>query len=254
MEKEQMWICPEWKTCDCNKVGNCKVRSKPHLRDAESKFGHVGCSGHFIYSDCVPYIPEKAEEQPTGLTFDGQREQDEQEALFRSQSVPSDGIGTRLPDKQKLKIYLASSWKNAEGILIITNVLRQKGFQVDAFCDQQNGRIGFNIADELQKSGAKLSDVDCISALAHPAVNKMFKVAFDEDKKWLDWCNCVIMCLPCGKSAHLEAGYAKGQGKLFYIYSLTELPKGEFDNMYQFADGIFRREQLPNLIKALEEG
>ena len=53
----------------------------------------------------------------------------------------------------KLRIYLASSWRNAEGIKVIMNCLRQHGFEVDCFCDQEGGRVGFNIADDLKHRG-----------------------------------------------------------------------------------------------------
>ncbi len=36
---------------------------------------------------------------------------------------------------------------------------------------------------------------------------------FKYDKEGLDWCDTCVLLLPCGKSAHLEAGYAIGQGK-----------------------------------------
>ena len=152
-----------------------------------------------------------------------------------------------------MKIYLASSWRNEEAVKIYLDFFRrQKGFEVDCFCDQEGGRVGFNIANELEKAGYSLRDVDAISALAHPAVTDMFKVAFAEDKKWIDWCECLIMLMPSGKSAHLEAGYAKGSGKLVLIYWMTDLPKGEFDNMYQFADGLFRPNELHKLVEVIK--
>lgn len=153
--------------------------------------------------------------------------------------------------KSSLRIYLASSWRNDELVMVVYRLLRQYGFDVDAFCNQPGGRVGFNIADCLAAAGHSLDEVDAITALRHPAVAEQFRIAFREDKKWLDWCNCVIMLMPCGRSAHLEAGYAKGQGKLFYIYWMTEMPKGEFDNMYQFADGMFRREEIGDLVHEL---
>jgi hypothetical protein len=61
--------------------------------------------------------------------------------------------------------------------------------------------------------------------------------AFVEDKKWLDWADVCILILPSGKSSHLEAGYAKGQGKQLIIYQ-RHFPEGEFDVMYGFADLI----------------
>jgi nucleoside 2-deoxyribosyltransferase len=66
--------------------------------------------------------------------------------------------------------------------------------------------------------------------------DKRIKQAFDEDRKWLDWCDCCILILPSGKSSHLEAGYAKGQGKKLIIYHAKGFPAGEIDVMYNFAD------------------
>lgn len=152
-----------------------------------------------------------------------------------------------------MRIYLASSWRNEIPIKIYLEFFRkQKGFEVDCFCDQEGGRTGFNIAKCLEKSGHNIYKVDAITALDHPAVSEQFKIAFNEDKKWLDWCECLIMMMPCGKSAHLEAGYVKGQGKLLFIYWMNDLVKGEFDNMYQFADGLFRHDELHKLIEAIK--
>ncbi len=152
-----------------------------------------------------------------------------------------------------MRIYLASSWRNVETIKIYMDFLRkQKGFEVDCFCDQEGSRTGFNIAESLEASGHSIFEVDPITALEHPAVANEFKIAFAEDKKWLDWCECVIMMMPCGRSAHLEAGYAKGQGKLFFIFWMHDLKNGEFDNMYQFADGMFRADQLAQLIEVIK--
>ena len=151
-----------------------------------------------------------------------------------------------------MRIYLASSWRNAEVVKVYMAHLRKQGFEVDCFCDQEGGRTGFNIADCLEAKGHSIYEVDPITALDHPVIAKEFKIAFAEDKKWLDWCECVIMMMPCGRSAHLEAGYAKGQGKLFFIFWMNELVKGEFDNMYQFADGMFRQDELHKLIEVIK--
>jgi hypothetical protein len=152
-----------------------------------------------------------------------------------------------------MKIYLASSWRNAEAVRLYLGYLRkQNGFVVDCFCDQEGGRVGFDIRECLETMGHSVYDVDAITALKHPAVSEQFRIAFTEDKKWLDWCECLIMMMPCGRSAHLEAGYAKGQGKLLFIYWMDDLPTGEFDNMYQFADGMFRQDELHKLIEVIK--
>jgi hypothetical protein len=55
--------------------------------------------------------------------------------------------------------------------------------------------------------------------------------------------------MPCGRSSHLEGGYAKGQGKRLFLWG--DFAKGEFDVMYGLADGLYPTERLPELITAL---
>lgn len=100
-----------------------------------------------------------------------------------------------------MRIYLASSWKNEEAVIIVAKAL--------------------------------------------------LELAFRNDKKWLDWAECVVLLMLSGRSSHLEAGYAVGQGKKLFIYWLCELEKDEFDNMYQFADGMFRSYEFGALVQAL---
>ncbi len=45
------------------------------------------------------------------------------------------------------------------------------------------------------------------------------------------------MCMPCGKSGHLEFGNVLGSGKRGYI--LFDGEPERWDVMYQFADGLF---------------
>ncbi|MFH1656951.1 MAG: hypothetical protein ABH919_00570 [bacterium] len=127
-----------------------------------------------------------------------------------------------------MKIYIASSWKMAEWVIAWKNQLKYLGHEVDAFCDDSDGRYVFNFS-EIGDS----SELDAINFLDDERTRK----AFAEDKKWIDWSDCCLLILPSGKSAHLEAGYAKGQGKLLVIWQ-NEFPKGEFDVMYGFADLI----------------
>lgn len=152
-----------------------------------------------------------------------------------------------------MKIYLASSWRNASTLKHYIRYFRkQPNFKVDCFCDQEGGRTGFNIAEELAKAGYSPWAVNPITAFDHPAVADKFRIAFAEDKKWLDWCECCIMMMPCGKSAHLEGRYIKGQGKLLFLYWMDEPLPGEFDNMYQFADGLFYPRELTRLVETIK--
>lgn len=131
-----------------------------------------------------------------------------------------------------MRIYLASSWKNEARVLKVANTLRGMGHEVDAFCDASTGRMSFNW-NALSKF--EHETLTTKTAMKHPIPQK----AFAEDRKWLDWSECVVLVLPAGNSAHLEAGYAKGQGKrLFILAPLGGFEEGKFDVMYGFADEL----------------
>ncbi len=145
-----------------------------------------------------------------------------------------------------MRIYLASSWKNKDLILAIAEQLEAEGFEVDAFCRSTEKRYAFHWS-ELVDNEEDLGKYDAIEFLSDSRSQRAFK----EDRKWLDWSECVVMILPCGKSSHLEAGYAKGRGKLMFIYG--DFPTGEFDVMYGFANGLFRTEEFDLLVNRLLE-
>lgn len=125
-----------------------------------------------------------------------------------------------------MKIYLASSWKNADQVIRIKQRLVMQGHEVDAFCDKSAGRFvfSFDLLPNVEKMTAE-------TVLKEEIVRR----AFEEDRKWLDWADTCVLILPAGNSAHLEAGYAKGSGKKLVIYR-ENFPQGEFDVMYGFAD------------------
>ncbi len=143
-----------------------------------------------------------------------------------------------------MKIYLASSWKNAETVRALAGSLEFEGFEVDAFCRATDQRYSFHWS-EFVDTEEELQQYDALSFLGDPRVQR----AFNEDKRWLDWADTVVMVMPCGRSSHLEAGYGKGQGKRLYIYG--DFQTGEFDVMYGFADGLFRTEQWAELVDVL---
>lgn len=148
------------------------------------------------------------------------------------------------------KIYLAGSWKNSMIILHIQKILERQGHEVDCFASTENGRTSFNWLELTKTIGctsraeaeSHLEKMDAIDLLKFPRVIE----AFREDKKYLDWCDTCILILPSGKSAHLEAGYAKGQGKKLLIFG--EFLKGDRDVMYGFADALFRAAELTEMI------
>ena len=87
-------------------------------------------------------------------------------------------------------------------------------------------------ADVLWRDYELALGFDYRAALARPAA----KNTFNFDRSHIDLCDVFIMVLPCGKSAHLELGYAIGKGKTGIIY-MPEQPD-RWDVMYGFANGI----------------
>ena len=149
-----------------------------------------------------------------------------------------------------MKVYIATSWKNATDAILVANRLRQEGHVVDCFCDKNSGRYLFNWNDFFI-SKKELKNCDLLELLSNPEVKYKVHIAFHEDKKWLDWADVCVLLLPSGRSAHLEAGYAKGQGKKLYV--LGGFIKGEFDVMYNFADGLFRWQGFDSFLEALKK-
>jgi len=60
---------------------------------------------------------------------------------------------------------------------------------------------------------------------------------FEFDKAHLDRCDAAVLVAPAGKSAHLELGYVRGQGKPGYV--LFDKEPERFDVMYRFVSDIF---------------
>jgi hypothetical protein len=145
-----------------------------------------------------------------------------------------------------MKIYMASSWKNASWVREIAEYLRKQNFEVDDFTDDSK-RFVFSYIGAFDQE--EQENMDARKFLKDPRAIR----AFVEDKKWIDWADAVVLVLPAGRSAHLEGGYAKGQGKLLIIISPGKFPKGEFDVMYGLADLLTTQPpEIKKFLKARE--
>jgi hypothetical protein len=65
--------------------------------------------------------------------------------------------------------------------------------------------------------------------LEHPASERQFQADLDA----LNWADTCIIVLPCGRSAHTEAGWMKGAGKKVIVY-IPEMQEAEL--MYKLFD------------------
>lgn len=111
-----------------------------------------------------------------------------------------------MTDRNKI-IYLIGSLKN-KNIPIIGKELRELGFEVfdDWFSPGPE-------ADDFWRKYEKLKGSTYKQALSGWAGKHIYEF----DKFHIDRSDIGILCMPAGKSAHLELGYMIGQGKLGYI-------------------------------------
>lgn len=138
-----------------------------------------------------------------------------------------------------MKIYVASSWRNAHQPALVDD-LRVQGHDVYDFRHPTGGdHLGFSWSDVDPEWPSWTAD-EYVAALDHPIA----AAGFESDFGAMQWANAGVLVLPCGRSAHLEAGYFVGARKLLYIlldpaefqpgagHHVTEL-------MYRMATRIF---------------
>jgi hypothetical protein len=142
-----------------------------------------------------------------------------------------------------MKIYVASSWRNPIQQEIV-GALRGAGHEVYDFRNPAPGQHGFSWS-EVNPNWLEWSPTQFIEDLysKHPSIQRGF--AFD--KNALDASDVCVCVLPCGRSAHLEAGYAAGKGKrvLFFLHPI----KFEPELMYLLGHGCVT--EISDLLEAL---
>jgi hypothetical protein len=106
------------------------------------------------------------------------------------------------------RIYVASSWRNVYQPQVVER-LREHCHHVYDFRNPPNGVKGFawsEIDPDWQAwSAARYREL----LLTHPIASR----GFVTDLRGMQWADACVLVLPCGRSAHLEAGWFCGQGK-----------------------------------------
>lgn len=111
-----------------------------------------------------------------------------------------------------MRIYVASSWRNAYQQEVV-KVLRECGHQVYDFRNPEPGNTGFHWS-EIDPEWKAWDPQLFRQALRNPIAAD----GFDRDMRALTDCEVCVLVLPCGRSAHLEAGIAAGSGKSVIIF------------------------------------
>jgi hypothetical protein len=127
-----------------------------------------------------------------------------------------------------MKIYVASSWRNKKQPEVVT-ALRSLGHEVYDFRNPCPGDTGFQWS-EIDPNWQSWSPPRFVEALEHPIA----KDGFSKDMDSLIDADATVLVMPCGRSAHLELGYAVGAGQRTFIL----LSDGEPELMYRMVDGL----------------
>lgn len=109
----------------------------------------------------------------------------------------------------RLKIYVASSWRNALHPAVV-EALRPLA-EVYDFRNPPN-KSDFRWLS-LDPNYRQWTASQFIQALESPLAEE----GFSSDMQALEDCDLCVLVLPCGRSAHLELGYAVGAGKVTIV-------------------------------------
>ncbi len=126
-------------------------------------------------------------------------------------------------------IYVASSWRNPYYPEVVKR-LRAEGHRVYDFRNPPHDGNGFRWTD-VDKDASSWSFNEYAEGLCHPLAERQFSA----DLKALKEADTCILVLPCGRSAHTEAGWMAGAGKRVIAY-IPEMDEPEL--MYKLFEKV----------------
>jgi hypothetical protein len=130
-----------------------------------------------------------------------------------------------------MRIYVASSWRNQRQQEVV-GALRELGHEVYDFRNPAPGDRGFSWRECARPAQLWDSRRFRDEVLTTPQARR----GFAYDMGALRAAQATVLVLPCGRSAHLELGYAVGQGQRTVV--LTELQLDEPELMYLMCSQI----------------
>lgn len=138
------------------------------------------------------------------------------------------------------RIYVASSWRNKYYPEVVA-ALRAAGHEVYDFRNPPHGGNGFRWTD-IDENALNWTFEQYAEGLNHPKAERQFSADLDA----LEWADTCVLILPCGRSAHTEAGWMAGARKHVIAY-IPEMVEPEL--MYKLFDGVVGI--LDDLVKCL---
>lgn len=138
-----------------------------------------------------------------------------------------------------MKIYVASSWRNPIQPKVVNQLKEHTQLQVYDFRTASDGGArGFHWR-EIDPNWEKWTVGQYKDALVHELAAK----GYAADINNLDSAGATLLVLPCGKSSHLELGFAQGAKQKTAIYMPVDILGDDFtvepELMYKMVDHIF---------------
>ena len=138
------------------------------------------------------------------------------------------------------KIYVASSWRNKYFPEVVA-ALRAAGHEVYDFRNPPHGGNGFRWTD-VDENALDWTFAEYAEGLHHSLAERQFAA----DLEALEWADTCVLVLPCGRSAHTEAGWFAGKSRRVFVYFPE---KQEPELMYKLFNGVF--DDLDKLIESI---
>lgn len=131
--------------------------------------------------------------------------------------------------------FLASRWRNQDAVLELLQKLRAKGKSVYCFLEKAR-----SLNDPTKDPE---EEMQAFEAIVDWRADEAVKRIFQEDMDGLKQSASLILLLPAGKSAHVEAGAAYGMGKRCILVGQqkeTESLYFIFDEWYNSIDDFIQ--------------
>ena len=133
-----------------------------------------------------------------------------------------------------MKVYVASSWRNEHQPAVVA-ALKGAGCEVYDFRNPTQGEHGFSWRDIEDSPHWRPTRIAGVLWGVGGTASEVAADNFGLDFEALEWSDAVLMVMPCGRSAHLELGWAAGKGKRTAILLLDDC---EPELMWKMADAV----------------
>lgn len=130
-----------------------------------------------------------------------------------------------------MKYFVASRWRNREILDPLVAKIREKGHQVFYFVEKTITKHAQNLDPETYMKQYE--------AIKNWREDAYCREVFEEDLRGLKDSDILLLVLPAGKSAHMEAGIAYGIGKKCILVGSVEETESlylAFDEWYPSID------------------